>query len=100
MDVFESAFIDPPNNYPGYQAGALVGLTGQQSTAMVLGAGLYDVVATSVCLGCGGTWKVLFTAVNAPPSPSPIPLPAAIWFFGSGLVGVVGVSKQRTPAVD
>ncbi|MGA7799758.1 MAG: flocculation-associated PEP-CTERM protein PepA [Gammaproteobacteria bacterium] len=28
---------------------------------------------------------------------APVPLPAAIWLFGSGLVGLVGVSRRRRP---
>lgn len=33
---------------------------------------------------------------NAPPS---VPLPAAVWLFGSGLLGLFGVSRRRTAAV-
>ena len=28
-------------------------------------------------------------------SPSPVPLPAAVWLFGSGLAGLIGVSRRR-----
>ena len=27
--------------------------------------------------------------------PSPIPVPAAIWLFGSGLLGLLGLSRRR-----
>jgi hypothetical protein len=30
-----------------------------------------------------------------PESPSPIPVPAAVWLFGTALVGLVGFSKRR-----
>ena len=30
---------------------------------------------------------------------SPVPLPAAVWLFGSGLLGLVGVSRRRKAAV-
>jgi hypothetical protein len=31
-----------------------------------------------------------------PPVPSAVPVPAAAWLFGSGLVGLVGASRRRT----
>ena len=30
---------------------------------------------------------------------SPVPVPAAAWLFGSGLIGLVGVARRRTAAV-
>ena len=35
--------------------------------------------------------SVTVTAVTAPP----IPVPAAVWLFGSGLIGLVGVARRR-----
>jgi len=35
---------------------------------------------------------------ESPESPSPIPAPAAIWLFGTGLIGLVGFSKRRKAA--
>ncbi len=32
-------------------------------------------------------------------SSSPVPLPAAVWLFGSGLMGLVGVSRRRKASV-
>ena len=29
---------------------------------------------------------------------TPVPLPAAIWLFGSGLLGLIGVSRRKRPA--
>ena len=26
---------------------------------------------------------------------SPVPVPAAVWFFGSGLIGLVGVARRK-----
>lgn len=31
-------------------------------------------------------------------NPNPVPVPAAIWLFGTALLGFVGVSRRRTPA--
>ena len=33
-----------------------------------------------------------------PISPNPVPVPAAIWLFGTGLIGLVGFSKRRKAA--
>jgi hypothetical protein len=35
---------------------------------------------------------VTFTGNTAPP---PVPIPAAVWLFGSGVLGLVGVSRRR-----
>ena len=32
--------------------------------------------------------------------PSAIPVPAAVWLFGSGLIGLVGVARRRKPMVS
>jgi hypothetical protein len=32
------------------------------------------------------------------PLPNPVPLPAAVWLLGSGLLGLIGVGRRRTPA--
>jgi hypothetical protein len=32
-------------------------------------------------------------------TPPPVPLPAAVWLFGSGLLGLFGVSRRRTASV-
>lgn len=34
----------------------------------------------------------------APGAVSPVPVPAAVWLFGSGLLGLVGISRRRKPA--
>lgn len=35
---------------------------------------------------------------NGGVTPPPVPLPAAVWLFGSGLMGLVGVSRRRKAA--
>jgi len=32
---------------------------------------------------------------GCPGSPNPVPVPAAVWLFGSGLLGLVGVARRR-----
>ena len=35
---------------------------------------------------------------NIAVTPSAIPVPAAVWLFGSGLLGLVGVARRRKSA--
>jgi hypothetical protein len=52
---------------------------------------LTSYILGKVTLGTNGT---LTFAANA----SAVPLPAAVWLFGSGLMGLVGVSRRRKAA--
>jgi hypothetical protein len=36
--------------------------------------------------------------LNGIAAPSPVPLPAAFWLFGTGLIGLIGMQKQRRKA--
>ncbi|MCH8106682.1 MAG: VPLPA-CTERM sorting domain-containing protein [Proteobacteria bacterium] len=29
---------------------------------------------------------------------NPVPVPAAVWLFGTGLIGLIGISKRRKSA--
>jgi len=30
--------------------------------------------------------------------PNPVPIPAAVWLFGSGLIGLVGIARRKPMA--
>jgi hypothetical protein len=78
--------------------------TGVTSAGDVNGDGLTDYVATFVAAGTIGaewgtfagakyveTWKVAINSVAGPI----VPLPAAVWLLGSGLLGLVGVARRK-----
>jgi hypothetical protein len=53
-------------------------------------------VAMPSCPGCGPfpNQTPIFNGEIVPVAP-PIPVPAAVWLFGSGLLGLVGVARRR-----
>lgn len=43
------------------------------------------------------TNRILLAHADIPPlQPSPVPIPAATWLFGSGLLGLIGVARRKT----
>jgi hypothetical protein len=67
----------------------LFGFTGNNSKVSVV----QSYILGSAILGADGTLTISGN------SPAPVPLPAAVWLFGSGLMGLVGVSRRRKAAV-
>jgi hypothetical protein len=70
-------------------AATLYGMTGNSGTGTVQSY----VLGTNLTLTANGTLQVGGT------TPPPVPLPAAVWLFGSGLLGLVGVGRRRAAAV-
>jgi hypothetical protein len=71
-------------------------ITGKAGTA-----GLTKPVRTIYDNSVGaGIWTLSAngTATYTLASASPVPVPAAIWLFGSGLLGLVGVSRRKRAA--
>lgn len=68
----------------------LFGLTGNNTTST-----LQSYILGTVTLDASGV--LTFTGNGGG---SPVPLPAAVWLFGSGLMGLVGVSRRRKAAVQ
>jgi hypothetical protein len=56
---------------------------------------LQSYILGSATLGTNGT----LTLTGNSTVTAPVPLPAAVWLFGSGLMGLVGVSRRRKAAV-
>ena len=67
----------------------LFGVTGDGSSTA-----LETYVLGSVTLSSAGVLTINNGAVSS------VPLPAAVWLFGSGLMGLVGVSRRRKTAVS
>jgi hypothetical protein len=70
-------------------ASQLFAFTGNGTTGK-----LQSYILGSATLGTNGTLTLTGNTVAAP-----VPLPAAVWLFGSGLMGLVGVSRRRKAAV-
>jgi len=82
-DVFSSLFVNAPLTIPGHTGTnnfQFFGLNGESWSMAVTGPapGPVQLVGT-------GTWTV-----------APIPVPAAIWLFGSGLAGVIGLERRTS----
>jgi hypothetical protein len=71
---------------------ALYGFTGNVAAGQPA-AGIQSYVLGTATMGTNGT---LTFAANGG---APVPLPAAVWLLGSGLMGLVGVSRRRKAAV-
>jgi hypothetical protein len=69
------------------------GFTGGGSTGI-----LSSYVLGSATLAADGTLSIVGNGTVTPPT-NPVPLPAAVWLFGSGLMGLVGVSRRRKTAI-
>ncbi len=46
----------------------------------------------------GSILVTAFGGLDPAPFPAPVPLPAAVWLFGSGLLGLIGIAKKRKGA--
>ena len=78
-----------------------------------------DFVIAAICSQCGSVWTagdidnesmftvpsadtyaIVFSGISgfelaADLSPVVVPVPAAVWLFGSGLIGLVGVARRK-----
>jgi hypothetical protein len=75
----------------GSTAVTLYGLTGDVATGQPA-AGIQTYILGSATLATNGQLTFAANTVSA------VPLPAAVWLFGSGLMGLVGVSRRRKAA--
>jgi hypothetical protein len=111
----ESSFFSGPGtigigSLTSLFVGSFTGVAGDQPIARLnftLGAGVTNATINVAAAAIGGTWSA-WDGINDPydftndyegavVNPvSAIPVPAAIWLFGSGVVGLVGVARRRS----
>lgn len=113
-DPISSFFSGPgtigPGSLTSLFVGSFVGVEGDQPIARLnftLGTGVTNATINVAEAAIGGTWSA-WDGVNPPydftndyegavVNPvSAIPVPAAIWLFGSGVVGLAGVARRRS----
>jgi hypothetical protein len=73
----------------GSSALQLFGFSGNGNTGK-----LQSYILGTATLDANGNLNIVGNAVT-----SPVPLPAAVWLFGSGLLGLFGVSRRRAASV-
>ena len=82
--IYNWAGAGPGSNISGFSTTALYDMTGTGSS----GSKLKLVTNTNVTLSAAG---LQFTATNT----APVPLPAAVWLLGGGLLGLAGVGRRK-----
>ena len=90
--IFDSTTISSnPANW--YLAGGATAVSGLGTAC-----DLYGVTGTTtgdVALSLLGTASLSANGVTFAPESTPVPLPAAIWLLGSGLLGLAGVGRRK-----
>ena len=56
-------------------------------------------VAVSICMGDSLT-SCSTSTVELEGTVNPVPVPAALWLFGSGLLGLVGAMRKKRPETN
>jgi hypothetical protein len=86
IDGLETAWSTTYTDGSGYFHGILNNLF------LSAGEHLITINVVEDCCGSGGA-HVQFSGITA--SPSAVPVPAAVWLFGSGLAGLLGFNRKR-----
>jgi len=95
--------LNPPNSNTAYDAFSTGSATNAAGT---ISGAAYD--GSTAILVKGGTlgsqWGGFFGAQyfevwNVSFIPATVPIPAAAWLFGSGLIGLIGVARRKRPGI-
>ncbi len=94
---FDWSTVDPGAdssslNYVGNESNS--GALSSVSKTFSLGPGLYSLVFGGAARGVSGA-ATGFLGYQATLTTAPVPLPAAVWLFGSGVVGVIAFARRR-----
>jgi len=78
---------NPGTNYPagGFSAR---GMEGADSYSILAGLGIGNQLSVNMVVAQPGDWIRVVTA-------SAVPVPAAVWLFGTALVGLIGFGKRK-----
>ena len=93
-----------PGSISGLYVGSWFGVSGLQAIGQLnftLGTGVTNSLISLDAAALGGTWSsydigdFTNTYEGTIINPTVVPIPAAFWLFGSGLIGLVGVARRR-----
>jgi hypothetical protein len=88
-DIVLQSVLVPPDDW---------GFAGPNST-MLFGPLFDGILAFSITYGSGAVGIGLDEFfIDEPPPPSAVPVPAAVWLFGTALIGFFGMSRRRKVA--
>jgi len=86
---------DPSNNYVASNYALPLGSTTSNLVLTPIGPGQYSISMYGQGASAEGPYTLDYSIeLNV----STIPVPAAVWLFGSGLLGLIGVSRRRRTA--
>ena len=81
---------------PGFQLGSGANrVTGGFAVLTSYGLGSWMDVATYQNGGINPAYALPLYALSAPAEVSAVPIPPALWLFGSGLLGLVGMARRK-----
>jgi len=93
-------FFNASNQFDGIKSTASWGVI-RNSTAYADGEFVYDNNGNDFSLLTSYTWdntSSYYDAVFTMSLSSPVPIPAAVWLFGSGLLGLIGMARRNKAA--
>ena len=59
-------------------------------------SGPINITASALSDGTGGWGGLPVNFIGASVTTNAVPVPAAVWLFGSGLIGLVGIARRKT----
>ena len=74
------------------QGGVTNGPNGETVTGAINAGGPFDVMSVTVAFGLTDQTGV---GMSGFVEQTPVPIPAAVWLFGSGLLGLIGIARRR-----